>query len=167
MARTLLEPAPFVLRPDPRWPRLLRTSLLLPPLLVASWLLWHQVQVGAGLPPVLPLVAALLAMGAQLVLVRRMLRESVPGQTLCLRPPAPGVPVWHVDRQPGEPVCHIDAGDWLLLRITLRAERPRWLALARRDQPDEWHRLRCALQARPAAMAPSPSSPTPLPPAER
>lgn len=170
MARTLLEPATFMLRPDPRWSGLLRASLLPPPLLVAGWLLWHHGLAVDTVPPalpVLPLLTALSALAGQLFLVRRMLRELPSGRIVQLQPPTDSHPDWHLDGRPGEPVCHIDAGDWLLLRIKLRTERPRWLALARRDQPDEWHRLRCTLQARPAATAPLPSSPTPLPPAER
>ncbi|MFM2345802.1 MAG: hypothetical protein RL654_555 [Pseudomonadota bacterium] len=166
MARTLLESTAFVLRPDPRWPRLLRMSLLLSPVLMAGWLVWHQGQTAAGMPPVWPGLAALSALVVQIVLVRRMLRDVPAGQVLCLRAPTPDDPDWYLDGQSGRPVCHVDAGNWLLLRFAPRAAGARWLALACRDQPDVWHGLRCALQARsrPAAAL---SSTSPFPPAER
>ena len=114
MARTLLEPATFMLRPDPRWSGLLRASLLPPPLLVAGWLLWHHgLAVGTVPPalPVLPLLTALSALAGQLFLVRRMLRELPSGQIVQLQPPTHSHPDWHLDGRPGEPL-------WRRARLT-------------------------------------------------
>jgi hypothetical protein len=51
-----------------------------------------------------------------------------------------------------------DLGDWILLKLrdTSSSAPSTWLPLARRDLPDAWHGLRCALAA-PAVAHSAPS----------
>jgi len=164
--------AALILRTDARAPQAVRLLLRLSLLTLAGWSLWHLHH--GDRPPLLPLSATLLAWVIARLRLAPMLHDARPGTPLRLEPAAPQVdapaaslPLWQLDGHAGTIDCIADAGDWMLLRHrAATGGRPdRWLALARRDQPAQWHRLRCAVHAGPPdVVRPSPSS---LPCADR
>ncbi|MDQ5898355.1 MAG: hypothetical protein QG612_2441 [Pseudomonadota bacterium] len=154
MARQTPRPPAFVLRPDARWPRLLRAAWAGSATLVLGWLLWHL----ATDAPVWPAPAGAVLL-AGLLVQRRLSRPAPLNDTVALSGPEGDAAGWRLDGDPGQLERVIDADDWLLLRhrASAPARRSTWLALSRRDHPQDWHRLRCALRARSASTSPLPA----------
>lgn len=164
-------PAALILRTDARAPQAVRLLLRLSLLTLAGWSLWHLHH--GDRPPLLPLSATLLAWAIARLRLAPMLRDVPSGEPLRLEPAAPpadasaeALPLWQLDGRAGTLDCIADAGDWMLLRHrAATGGSRRWLALARRDQPAQWHRLRCAVHAGLPGVARA--SPSPLPCADR
>ena len=143
----------FVVHPDPRWGRLLQSAWVLSAMLTLGWLLWHLARASEALPATV--VLGLVAMLA----LQRVLRPKPLPSSLPLQAPDGHSIDWQLDARAGSLSRVIDAGDWLLLhhRASSPGSGSTWLALSRRDHPLDWHRLRCALLARPGSTPPLPA----------